>query len=199
MRMNAVASAVGALMLLGACAFPASPNDEVFDRVSLLCGKAYAGMLVSTDEVDAGFREVPIVMHVATCSDDEIRIPLHVGDDRSRTWVISRTSGGLRLKHVHRHEDGEEDDVSRYGGDSTGNASGSRTEFPADAESIAMFEANGLEPSVQNVWAMEVRPTASLFAYEMARPNRFFRIEFDTSEPVTPPPPAWGEGTGSPE
>jgi hypothetical protein len=31
-----------------------------------------------------------------------------------------------------------------------------------------------------------------LFAYEMARPNRFFRIEFDTSAPVDAPPAPWG-------
>jgi hypothetical protein len=39
---------------------------------------------------------------------------------------------------------------------------------------------------------VEVRPSHSLFAYELERPGRFFRIEFDTSKPVDPPPAPWG-------
>jgi hypothetical protein len=57
-------------------------------------------------------------MHVRTCSENALRIPFHVGDDHSRTWVITRTENGLRLKHDHRHEDGSEDAVTQYGGDS---------------------------------------------------------------------------------
>jgi hypothetical protein len=33
-----------------------------------------------------------------------------------------------------------------------------------------------------NVWAVEIVPGA-LFAYELRRPNRFFRIEADLSAP----------------
>ena len=31
-------------------------------------------------------------MHVRDCSERELRIPFHVGDDRSRTWVVTRTA-----------------------------------------------------------------------------------------------------------
>ena len=44
---------------------------------------------------------------------------------------------------------------------------------------------------VANVWAIEVYP-ASMFAYELRRPKRYFRVEFDLSRPVAPPPPPWG-------
>ena len=41
-----------------------------------------------------------------------------VGEDRSRTWIVSVLSDGrLRLKHDHRHEDGEPDAITMYGGD----------------------------------------------------------------------------------
>ena len=33
-------------------------------------------------------------MHVRSCTPTEIRVPFHVGEDRSRTWVITRTDGG---------------------------------------------------------------------------------------------------------
>jgi hypothetical protein len=38
---------------------------------------------------------------------------------------------------------------------------------------------------MENVWAMEVHP-ARMFAYELRRPGRFFRVEFDLSRPVGP-------------
>ena len=127
----------------------------------------------------------------------EIRIPFHVGENRSRTWIITRTSDGLRLKHDHRHEDGSPDAMTMYGGDTAGAGSATRQEFPVDAESVAMFKAGGLAASVDNTWAMEL--DATRFVYELSRPRsqrnpqgRLFRVEFDLTRPVTPPPPPWG-------
>ena len=50
----------------------------------------------------------------------------------------------------------------------------------------------GQQETTTNVWALEVEPGA-IFAYELRRPNRHFRVEFDLTRPVTPPPPPWGE------
>ena len=202
---------VAAPLALTAC-FPAeepapeaSPQDLFFERISLLCDKAYAGSLVSDEEVDADFTGKPMVMHVARCEPDKVEIPFHIGmeDDawnRSRTWIVTRTADGLRLKHQHRHEDGSLDDVTNYGGDTADEGSADRQEFPVDAESITSFQANDLEGSVTNVWAMEISPPGqsdAKFAYELRRPDgphaRFFRVEFDLSNPVEAPPPAWGE------
>ncbi len=61
-----------------------------------------------------------------------------------------------------------------------------RQEFPADAFSKALFEREKIPASVNNVWAMEVHP-GRLFAYELRRPGRFFRVEFDLARPVAPP------------
>jgi hypothetical protein len=44
---------------------------------------------------------------------------------------------------------------------------------------------------VANVWAVEVEPNR-MFAYELRRPGRFFRVEFDLARPVALPPPPWG-------
>jgi len=166
-----------------------APADEFMGGLRAHCEKAYAGKVVSADEADADFATESLIMHVRSCSEDEIRIPFHVGDDRSRTWVVTRTANGLRLKHDHRHEDGTEDAVTQYGGD-TGAISATRAEFPVDAESIALFEKEGLTASVTNVWAIEI--TDENFAYELSRENRFFRAEFDLSQSIPPPPPPWG-------
>lgn len=81
-----------------------------------------------------------------------------------------------------------------YGGDSRGTGTSIRQEFPADAQSIAMFTAQGRSVSAANVWAIEV--TDRIFAYELRRPpgpgERFFRVEFDLTRPIEPPPPPWG-------
>jgi len=130
-------------------------------------------------------------MHVRDCSPDEIRIPFHVGEDRSRTWVITRTSAGLRLKHDHRHSDGSADAVTMYGGDTLAPGSARRQEFPVDAASKAMFLREDRLASLSNVWAMEAEPTRR-FVYELSRPQRLFRVEFDLSLAVPPPPAPWG-------
>ena len=182
-----------ALALTGCATTPAAdPADQFFARLSSLCGKAFEGRVASPPvEADASFAGKRLVMHVRECSDDTIRIPFHVGDDRSRTWVVTRTASGLRLKHDHRLEDGSADKLTQYGGDSRGEGSASRQEFPADPFSRDMFVRENIPQSAANVWAMEVEP-GRLFAYELRRPNRFFRVDFDPSRPVAPPPPPWG-------
>jgi hypothetical protein len=183
------------LLLLGGCATPETapdPQSRFFSRLTALCGKAFEGRIASPPvEADASFAGKKLVMHVRNCSKQEIRIPFHVGDDRSRTWVVTRTAAGLRLKHDHRHEDGSEDKLTQYGGDTANPGTAERQEFPADQFSKDMFIRLNSSQSVPNVWAMEVRPP-DIFAYELRRPGRFFRVEFDLTRPVAPPPPPWG-------
>ena len=187
--------ALAAATLLAGCTTAtemADPQDAFFDRLTALCGKAFEGRVVSPPtEADASFAGKTLVMHVRDCSADTIRIPFHVGEDRSRTWVVTRTADGLRLKHDHRHEDGSEDVLTQYGGDTAGEGTARRQEFPVDQFSKDLFNRNDAAVSTTNVWAMEVEPGA-LFAYELRRPNRFFRVDFDLTRPVPAPPPPWG-------
>ncbi len=170
---------------------PPAPQEAFFQALSEHCGRAYAGQLVSDDAADAEFKTKTLVMHVRECDETGLRIPFHVDDDRSRTWVISKTEKGLRLKHDHRHEDGSEDAVSQYGGDTENKGTAQRQSFPVDPFSIDMFQTEGLEASIVNIWAVEINDT--YFAYELRRPNRFFRVEFDVSKPLADLPPApWG-------
>jgi hypothetical protein len=185
---------LAALALSGCAAVdaPERPQAAFFDRLSALCGRAFEGRVSSPPvEADAQMASQRLVMHVRDCSADTIRIPFHVGENRSRTWVVTRTAGGLRLKHDHRHEDGSEDKLTQYGGDTVSPGTASRQEFPADQFSKDLFVREKLPQSVPNVWAMEVEP-ARLFAYELRRPGRFFRVEFDLTRPVPAPPPPWG-------
>jgi len=168
------------------------PRDVWWENLTALCGQAFAGEMTGfARPADDGWLGQRVVMHVRKCSDDEIRIPLHVGENRSRTWVITRTDAGFRLKHDHRHEDGSEDAVTWYGGHSTDPGRAMRQTFPVDAYSKALFLANGLDASTANFWSMEVH-VGDTFTYELVRPGRHFRAEFDLTAPVEPPPAPWG-------
>ncbi len=175
----------------------ANPQDEFFAALSARCGQAYAGKLASDEAADADMRGKAMVMHIRTCTADRIEIPFHIdglapdgGWDRSRTWIITRTATGLRLKHDHRHADGTSDDVTLYGGDTADAGSGARQSFPVDAESIAMFKRTDRAVSTTNIWSVET--TAAGFTYGLNRAGRHFRVAFDYATPVAPPPAPWG-------
>jgi hypothetical protein len=175
------------LPLLGVLACAAAPPDAFWDQLQALCGQAFAGRMTDGSPQDSVFRTSRLVMHVRECGDSVIRIPFHVGEDRSRTWVITRTAAGLRLKHDHRHADGTEDAVTQYGGDARDAGTATRQEFPADT-----FTAGLLPAARTNIWTIEVLP-GSVFAYALRREgtDRRVRVEFDLTRPVDAPPPPW--------
>lgn len=183
-------------LLLGVLAHDAGAAeraaDAFFERLRELCAQSFAGRV----EVDRPPPTAPdpfagklLRMHVGSCRDDELRLPFDVGDDRSRIWVLRRSAAGLRLIHEHRHEDGSADRLTGYGGASRSGGNPSRQEFPADAESIALFRAEGRAASISNVWALEFAAEQQ-FVYELARPDgRLFRVVFDLRRPLAAPPP----------
>lgn len=173
------------------------PVEAFLAAVAQHCGQAFEGRIVANEpaspEPDA-FDGQRLVMHVRGCDQParELRVPFHVGDNASRTWILTRTDTGLRLKHDHRLEDGSDDPVTMYGGETRDVGSAQRQQFPVDAETIAMFEREGLSASITNVWAMEIVP-GERFLYELTRPGgRRFQVTFDLTTPVALPSAPWG-------
>jgi hypothetical protein len=165
-----------------------APPQAFWASLTALCGQAFNGEVREAPPGDTAFANRQLVMHVRTCEPDRIMIPFHVGTDRSRTWVLTRTASGLRLKHDHRHEDGSEDAITQYGGDTRSPGTAQQQEFHADAHTAALIPA-----AVTNVWTVEVVPGRS-FAYALRREgtDRRFRIEFDLTRTVAIPPAPWG-------
>lgn len=164
--------------------------DALFGKVAAVCGKVFAGKVVA-DTPASGEPWTGIVVGSSCArSTNKVCLGLNVGEDRSRVWCFSKGKDGLTLKHWHTHEDGTPDAVTGYGGTAAAKGTATRQEFPADEESKAMFRANGLDVSVDNVWAVEV--TDAVFAYELRRKGRFFRVEFDLTKPVEPTGTSWG-------
>lgn len=186
--MRLIAVLAVALVCAGCQHAPAPPTaqDQFFARLQALCGQSFEGRLASpATAADAAFAR-PMVVEVRDCTATQVRMPLAVGEDRSRTWVVTRTAEGLTLKHDHRHADGTEDALSQYGGSTTDPGRPDRQEFPADAYSRDLFQRQNAAASVTNVWALEVQPGSRL-AYELNRPGRHFRVEFDITRPGAAP------------
>jgi hypothetical protein len=164
------------------------PHQAFWASVTALCGKAYGGRVADSEPPDTVMSKEQLVMHVRECSADTIRIPFHVGANRSRTWVLTRTATGLRLKHDHRHEDGTADSVTMYGGDTRDAGSADRQEFFADSLTASLIPA-----ARANVWTLELHP-GHMFVYALRRDGatRRFRAEFDLASPVAEPPAPWG-------
>jgi hypothetical protein len=180
-----------ALIFLVGCSGPPEGTVQaaptLWIELQRRCGQAFEGRVVEgTESSDDAMRSARLVMHVRSCSEDELRVPFHVGENRSRTWVISRQGNGLRLKHDHRHEDGSPDATTDYGGDSRG-PDARTVEFPADAVTAKLLPA-----AASNVWTLSVERGA-VFSYALRRENspRRFRVDFDLTRPVDAPPAPW--------
>lgn len=187
--MNTV-TLLAALCALAACATapPSTPASTYFDNLRTLCGKTYEGRLATNDPADATFAGKRLVMGPVACGEaNVVRIPFAVGEDHSRTWLLTRLDGEhVRLKHDHRHADGSEDLLSQYGGDSIDAGTSTRQHFPADDFSRELFVRQNLQRSLANVWGVDIEPGVT-FAYELRRTDRHFRVTFDLT--ATAPAP----------
>lgn len=162
------------------------PSSQVFwEALSQHCGNAYEGQLVSP-ESDARF-EGRLIMHVRSCEEGTMRIPFFVGEDRSRTWVLTKEGERIQLKHDHRHEDGSEDKITQYGGIASNSGFSEMQVFPADQETTDLIPY-----AAGNVWWITVDEQS--FTYNLRRigSETYFSVKFDLTKPVETPSAPWG-------
>lgn len=164
-------------------------HDAFFDHLRAHCGKSYEGKVAMDNPASGGFNG-RLVMHVRKCSDTELQIPFHVGDDHSRTWILTKTGSGINLKHDHRNQDGSYDTSTMYGGHTLDAGYDRVQSFPIDQYSKELFVELGMAVSTTNMWQMYIYP--EVFTYRLVREGREFRVEFDLTKPVSTPPTPWG-------
>lgn len=167
-----------------------STHDAFFNAISKLCGKAFAGTVTVDNDSNGSFADKTLIMHVRRCNQTQLQIPFHVGDDASRTWLITKTGSGLSLKHDHRHRDGTHDAMTQYGGHTEDAGWPQVQSFPADQYSKELFVENAIPQSVGNTWQMYIYPER--FTYRMIRQGREFRVDFDLTRPIETPAAPWG-------
>lgn len=165
-------------------------HDTFFASIAKLCGKAFAGKVTVDNAPGDGFANKKLIMHVRKCTPHQLQIPFHVGDDASRTWVITKTGSGLSLKHDHRHKDGSNDASTMYGGHTLDRGWAAVQSFPADQYSKELFVKQGIPQSAGNTWQMFIY--ANTFSYRMTRQGREFRVDFDLTNAIATPEAPWG-------
>ncbi|RUO63052.1 hypothetical protein [Pseudidiomarina insulisalsae] len=189
-KLGAAATALFATLFVAACQPQAeTPHDAFLATFKPYCGNAYAANVVTDNQPSAAWQQ-ELVVHIRDCEKDTIRMPLHVGEDRSRTWVLTHTGQGIDFQHIHLHEDGTPDAISPYGGHTAAAGAANRQAFPVDEASKALFIANGLDVSTANTWIISF--DGDTMYYELSRPGREFVVAVDLSQPIAEPPAAWG-------
>ncbi len=159
---------------------------QFWNTLQGLCGKSFEGTL-ELPENDEQFGGKKLVMHVRSCNERMIKIPFFVGEDRSRTWVLTLEEDRISLKHDHRHKDGSEDEITQYGGKTTNSGQSTLQIFPADDETRIMIPA-----ASSNVWWITLDDNQ--FTYNLRRlgTDRVFRVTFDLSKNIENPDAPWG-------
>ncbi len=167
--------------LLASCGFKNKfkTNLDFLNNFGQYCGQSFEGKTVFPDDPGHDFAGKKLIMNVAECSENEIRVPFQVGENTSRTWIISRTDKGLLLKHDHRHADGTPDELTMYGGfeDKNLSTTNMKASFAADDETAEM-----LPEAKTNVWTLTFDKANSQFIYSLTRHGKLrYKAIFDLS------------------
>lgn len=154
------------------------PQQAFFDSLLDLCGMSFEGEATFPEDPGDDWRGQKLVAHIEGCDEDQLRIPFAVGNNRSRTWIISKVEGGLELKHDHRHEDGTPDEVTMYGGTTRSSGTARSQAFPADA-----FTAELIPEAATNEWSLTLNEDGTGLTYYLERHGKpRFKAELQLSD-----------------
>lgn len=161
---------------------------EFMELLRAHCGKSYEGTITAGAQEGDGFAGEKLVMHVRSCEGSTIKVPFHVGDNHSRTWVLTlQDDNRLLLKHDHRHEDGTEEELTQYGGMSANTGHANIQTFPADQHTCDI-----LPRAANNIWWFTIDEESITYNLRVTGSERQFSVRFDLSKEVETPPTPWG-------
>ncbi len=187
--------ALFALALLPACGAPdadasaqeeesvaLSAQDAFWQNLQALCESAAPGELLQAPDTQID-PDAALVVHFWECGEEEIRFPLHVDDNRSRTWVFIRHDDALELRHDHRNPDGTEESNTWYGASTVAEGTAIRQDFV------------NVRGEMTSGWRVEIHP-GERYEYGTARNGEWrHHLVFDLTSPVEVPPMHWGHET----
>ena len=166
--MKSIPAIFVAMSVLAGCATtaPVDPRDAFMATLQGMCGQRFEGALAYAIDPNSEFRGKKISTEVV-CTAAGVRMPVLVGEDRSRTWIFTRPAAGLELRHDHRHLDGSPDAVTMYGGMAKEGGTARSQAFLADAATARMVP--GAET---NVWTVSLSEDGKVLSYRLERHAR---------------------------
>jgi len=164
-----------------------NPQIAFWAAIRSLCGQSFKGRLAEASIADSAALAAPLVLDVWQCYAREMRLAFHVGDDRSRVWLLSTTNDGLALKHALHDPNGDLQPFSGYGGVTTSAGTATTQVFRPDDETVAKVpSAAGTE------WIIEVVPGERITYRLRSAAAGDFRIDFDLNRRAGHQPAPWG-------
>ena len=142
---------------------PADPRDGFMATLQGMCGQRFEGAQAYAIDPNNDFAGKKISTEVV-CGTTGVRMPVQVGENRSRTWIFTRGAAGLELRHDHRHPDGTPDAVTMYGGMAKEGGTARVQSFLADAATAKMVP--GAET---NVWTVSLSEDGKELRYRLDR------------------------------
>ncbi len=180
---NVTAVFILLLFSLQVHAQPTKAQKAFLKQFEEFSGQSFSGDVLSPLKDNNPFKGQKLQITVGNSVNGQVRIPFAVGNDKSRTWVISLSETGLLLKHDHRHADGSPDEVTNYGGYASVNGTALSQNFPADE-----FTAKLIPAAAANVWTLEFDHRKNTLDYILRRNGELrFHARFFLSRPIKTP------------
>lgn len=163
-------------------------SQKFWENLKKHCGKSYEGVVTNGGKEGDGFVGNRLVMQVLSCEEDRVRIPFYVSEDKSRTWIFTKNAEHfIKLKHDHRHQDGSEDKVTQYGGETTNHGFEKLQMFPADKET-----SERIPYASTNVWWVTLDENTFTYNLRRAERDKSFTVTFDLNKPIKFKEKPWG-------
>lgn len=167
---------------------PTSSSQDFWNELRKHCGKTFEGKIIEGGKPGDGFTGKKLIMHIKNCDDTKILIPFNVGENRSRTWILTKNDNGLiQLKHDHRKKDGSNDEITMYGGTATNLGSKNLQMFPADEET-----RTNIAYASSNVWWITLNEKTFTYNLKRIGTSRIFSVEFNLNQEKKTPKASWG-------
>lgn len=164
--MKAIFPVLAAAVVMAGCAATPTPldsRDGFMATLKSMCGQRFEGAQSYAVDPNNEFAGKKISTQV-NCSAADVRMPVQVGEDRSRTWIFTRPSAGLELRHDHRHADGTPDKVTMYGGMARDGGTARSQAFLADD-----YTARLVPGADTNVWTVTLSDDGQVLTYRLER------------------------------
>jgi hypothetical protein len=150
---------------------------DFMEQLAVLKGKQVSGTVVYPYGQDAPFKGERIWLEVNSNSRKEVRLPIYRGRQVYRTLILGQDEQGFFLQHENKKPNGQQAEISMYGGYSTGAPSPYVVIFPADAYSKQLLGSYR-----DNVWSLAFNNDRTILSY-IAEENGHvtLQIDFDVS------------------